>query len=316
MNRSKQLTDGALLTAVYMVLLIFSIFTPFIFIVFLFLLPIPFIIYAVKHGIKASLLMMAVAIIISIIIFPFVSVPLTVLSVSGGIMIGIAIHQKRNPYEVWARGTIGFIFGLLFVFLFLQMILQVNLTEEIDLIINDSIDTAEHLISQFGMGNDATEQLEVMKEQMNMVKDLIPASIAIFSIIMSFICQWLAYKLLNRIERKALFFPPFREMNLPLLIIWFYLIAMLLALVELDQNSILYLIVINTFVITAFLIIIQGYSFIFFYANYKKLNKSIPIAIVIISIIIPQIFLVLIRIIGIIDIGFSLKKRLKSNMSK
>jgi len=316
MNRSKQLTDGALLSAIYIVLLIISIFTPFIFIIFLFLLPIPFIFYAVKHGIKASLLMIVVTLLISLMIIPIVSIPLTVLAAAGGTMIGIAINQKRNVYEVWARGTIGFILGIIFIFVFTQFILQVNITNEIDLAIDESMETTEYILTQFTVGTDISEQLDVMREQINMVKYLIPASIAILSIFLAFVSQWLSFKLLNRIERTHLFFPPFKNLNVPFIVIWIYLVAMLLSLVDISPESTLYLVVVNTYVLTAFLIIIQGFSFIFFYADYKKLHKSIPIAIVVLSLIIPNIFLVLIRIIGIIDIGFSLKKRILHSSNK
>src|SRR5699024_923555 len=145
MNRSKQLTDGALLSAIYIVLLIISSFTPFIFVIFLFLLPIPFVFYAVKHGIKASLLMIIVTLLICIIIISIVSMPLTVRSAAGGTMIGIAIHQKRNAYEVWARGTIGFILGIIFIFVFTQFILLINITKEIDLAIDESMKTTEYI---------------------------------------------------------------------------------------------------------------------------------------------------------------------------
>src|SRR5690625_3795116 len=130
MNNSKQITDGALLAAIFIILLLIGIFTPFIFILILFVLPIPFVIYTARHGWKPALLMFAVTLLFSFIIIPIASIPLTILTGIGGIMIGTAIYQDRSAYETWARGTIGFVVGILFVFLFTQFVLNVSRSEE------------------------------------------------------------------------------------------------------------------------------------------------------------------------------------------
>jgi len=312
MNHSKEITDGALLTALYIILLLIGIFTPFIIIIMLFVLPIPIVVYAARYSWKPTLLMLFVILLFSLLIVPIISIPLTVLTSVGGLMIGTAIFQKRSAYETWARGTIGFVVGILFLFFFSQFILQVNWSQEIDMVIQDSIEMTEAIVTQFGMEEEMGDQLQLIEQQMYTFKDLLPASIAMLSIFLAIICQWLSYKVMNRVEKRKLSFPPFKKLNFPISIIWIYLIAMILSLLTLDPNSTIYLVVINTFVLTSLFIIIQGFSFIFFFADLKKIHKVLPISIVIISLLIPQIFLVLIRIIGIIDIGFSLKTKLEN----
>jgi len=312
MNNSKQITDGALLAAIFIILLLIGIFTPFIFILILFVLPIPFVIYTARHGWKPALLMFAVTLLFSFIIIPIASIPLTILTGIGGIMIGTAIYQDRSAYETWARGTIGFVVGILFVFLFTQFVLNVSWSQEIDTVIQESMEMTKEFVTQFGMQEEMGDQLDVIEQQMYTFKDLLPSSIAMLSILISFICQWISYKVMNRVENRKLLFPPFKNLNFPVSIIWIYLIAMLLTLLNLEPDSTLYLVVINTFALTSLFIIIQGFSFIFFFADFKKIHKAVPIVIVVISLLIPQIFLVLVRIIGIIDIGFSLKARLEN----
>lgn len=311
MNDSKKITDGALLTALYIILLLIAIFVPFIIIFMLFVLPIPVVVYATRYNWKPTLLMILVILLLALLIIPVISIPLTILTSIGGLMIGTAIHQKRSAYETWARGTIGFVVGILFILLYSQFVLQVNWSQEIDTVIQDSIEMTESIVTQFGMENEMGEQLQFLEQQMYIFKDLLPASIAMLSIFLAIICQWLSYKVMNRVENRRLFFPPFKKLNFPISIIWIYLIAMILSLLTLDPNSTIYLIVINTFALTSLFIIIQGFSFVFFFADIKKIHKALPISIVIISLLIPQIFLVLIRIIGIIDIGFSLKAKLE-----
>src|SRR5690606_7630054 len=131
----------------------------------------------------------------------------------------------------------------------------------------------------------STEQMKLFEEQMNSFKDLLPSSIAIISMFFAFLSQWLSYKIMNRIENKKLAFSPFKNLNFPIAIIWFYLFAMIIALVDLDTSSGLYLVVVNVLALTTVFITIQGYSFIFFYADHKKIHKAVPITIMIISLI-------------------------------
>lgn len=309
MNRAKNITDGALLTAIYIVLLLIAIFVPFTFLFGLFILPIPFIIYTARHGARAALLMMFAALGISLIFATVISLPITFMVGIGGIAIGHAIHKKSAAYETWARGTVGFIVGIISVMLFIQFLLNINIYQEIELMIEESINMTKSLFNQFGFGPENMKQLEPFEEQMRSFPDFLPASIAITSTFLAFMSQWLSYKIMNRIESRQLFFPPFRQFNLPMSVIWIYFLALILVMFQTDTGSSLYLASINVMALTVTLIIIQGYSFIFFYADHKKMHQVIPIAIVIASLIFPFIFMFVIRIIGIIDLGFQLKAK-------
>lgn len=310
MNQSKKITDGALLTAIYIVLLLIIIFIPFVITFGIFLLPVPFVIYAARHGWKPALIMLLVAILLSFIFATVISLPVPLLVGIGGILLGGAIHRDLKPYEVWAQGALGFIIGMVLVLLTLQFVANFNIYQEMDVAIEDSIAMTREIFGQMGLDTETEEQLEQFENQMYAFKDLLPSSIAIASIFLAFISQWISYKVINRMENKKLSFPPFKNFNLPVSLIWIYFFALILSFVDLGQGSGLYLVVMNVVALTIVLITIQGYSFIFFYADHKKLHKSIPIIIVVITLLLPFLFLFLIRIIGIIDLGFSLKARL------
>lgn len=310
MNQSKKITDGALLTAVYIVLLLIVIFVPFIITFGIFILPIPFIIYASRYDFKPSLIMLLVAIALSFIFATVVSLPITLLVGIGGVTIGTMIHRNVSAYETWARGTLGFIIGMILVVLLLQFIAGVNIYNEMDVMIEDWITMTSSVVDQIGLDEEAKAQLEQFEQQMYQFKDLLPSSIAIVSILFAFLSQWLSYKVINRIENKQLSFPPFKHLNLPVSVIWIYFISLIVSLIGLDQDSGLYVVIFNVLALMTVLIAIQGFSFIFFYADHKKIHRAVPISIVVISLLIPFLFMFLIRIIGIIDLGFSLKARL------
>lgn len=312
MNQSKKVTDGALLMAIYIVLLVMSVFVPLFILIGMFILPIPFIIYASKYNWKPTLLIIILSLILSLMFATVVSLPLTILSSLGGLAIGTSLYNKESSHQAWAKGTLGFIIGMLLVFLFAQFLLGINWERELNTAIEESFTMTEAIIDQTGTTGQVEEQMNLLKEQMQSVTLLIPASITIMSIFISLITSFVSFKIMNRINKEKLYFIPFKELNLPTSIFWLYFVVIIISFFNLDTSTNIGVIALNSMVILTTLMIIQGYSFVFFYADFKKWPKAIPIIIIIISILIPLIMMLVIRLLGIIDIGFGLKKRIGS----
>ena len=309
MNRSKVLTDGALLTAIYIVLLLIAVFTPIIGAIATFLLPVPFIIFAYRYNWKPTLMVFVAAILFSSLFEAIFSIPTTVLMGLGGLMLGSAMHNKLTPYETLLRGSLGFVVGLLFIFFISQLVFNVSLVDSIGSMMEESMQTSQKLLEQFGLDS-GEDQLAAMEQLVNSFESLIPVGVALIAILLAFISQWIGYKVINRLEKKKFSFPPFKDLRLPVSLVWIYFFSLMLMLFDLDQSGIFYHALNNVLVLTGLLMTIQGFSFIFFYAFHKKKSKAIPIVIVIVSLLLPFLLLYLIRVIGIIDIGFRLRDRI------
>lgn len=310
MSDSKRLTEGALLAAVYIVLLLLTLFVPLFIMIGIFLLPIPFIIYTYRHSWQNGLLMFLVVLIVGALIATIASVPMTLFVGLGGIIIGYSMQQRVKAYETWARGTLGFIASFIVVISLLFFVLDINIFHEIDVVMEESFDTVQMMLREFGMQPANQEQLALLEEQMQNFKNLIPSSIAIVSIVIAFVSQWLSYKVTNRLYQAEFSFPPFRQFNLPIALLWIYFIAIIASLFEMNQESDLAIALLNVLTLTAMLLVLQGFSFLFFFSYTKNIPVAVPIVVIVLTVLFPPIFLTLVRIIGIIDLGFSLKKRL------
>lgn len=307
MNESKNIKDGALYIGIFVVLLLVTIFVPVLSMVSLFLLPVPFAVYASKHGLQPALMMVAVLIVLSLFFATVLTLPLVVLMGFGGIMIGTSIYKKVTAYETWTRSTYVFAIGLLFAFIFTQMILNVNWADQLNQMVTESMEMSANLLKDFGIGDQAKEAQEVIQTQMDKLQNLIPAIIASVAIFLAFISQWVSYKVLNRMDNKGLYFPLFRNLQFPVVIVWVYFVALIISFFIEDPLSTFYVAAENVLVLAGLLMTIQGFSFIFFFAHHKKVPKVIPILIVVATLIFPMLLLYLVRILGIIDIGFSLR---------
>lgn len=310
MNQSKKLTDGAMLTAIFIVLMLVSIFIPGISLIAFFLLPIPFIVYTYRYDWTTSLLMLLAASLLSTLFFSIVAIPMALLAGLGGIMLGASMRHDVSPYETLARGAVGFIAGIVLMFLFSEFILDVNFASELDKVLDESLETSQQVVQSVGVEQSA-EEIEAVESLVYGLKDLIPVGIAIIATVLSLIAQWLSYKLLNRIERTSFKFPPFRELRFPVVMVWIYLIVMILMLFDIDPNSTLYLGIQNVYMLVGLLIALQGFSLFFYYQYQKGRSKALPVIGVIATLIFPFMLLYIVRIVGIIDIGFNLRDRIE-----
>ncbi|MFA1819660.1 YybS family protein [Virgibacillus oceani] len=310
MNQSKKITDGAMLTAIFIVLLMVAVFVPIISFFALFFLPVPFVIFAARYDWKSAALMAVAAFILSMLLATFASLPIAVMMALGGIFIGNAIHQNLSVYETWARGTLGFVAGLLFAFVFMQFVFQINLLEQLEQMMNKSLEMTGNMFEGFVVREQMEETQAMMQDMIGVMLDLFPVLLAGAAVMLALISQWVSYKIINRIEKKDYRFPPFRNLRFPISLIWIYFGAFILSFLVTDPESSLYIAVQNLFVLTGLFMAVQGFSFIFFYAHHKKMTKALPIFSIILTVLFPMIFLYLIRIIGIIDLGFGLRDRL------
>ncbi|WP_077329784.1 YybS family protein [Virgibacillus siamensis] len=313
---SKKLTDGAMLTALYIVLLLITLFVPIISVVAMFVLPVPVIIYASRYNWKPTAVMVGAILILSFLFTTFLSLPITVMTCLGGLMIGSAMHQQSTAYETWARGTIGFIVGLLFAFLFSQIIFDVNWIDELNAMLAESMQMSRDFMTQFGLAEVTQEEWDTLKKQVSMIANLLPVGLAIIAIIFAFISQWAAYKVINRLYQQRLGFPPFRTLRFPVALIWIYFLSLIVTFFDLDPSGTLYLAVNNIMWLTGILMTLQGFSFIFFYAHEKNISKALPISSVVLSLFFPFFLLYLVRLLGIIDIGFGLRDRIGEKDNK
>src|SRR5690625_6691446 len=127
MGQSKAITEGALLIAIYTIILLFALYIPFFILVGTFILPIPFIIYIVRHDWQVTLLFFLAAVFISSILATIVSLPLTILAGISSFFIGLSIRKELSPYDVWARGVSGYTIGLFLNVALIRLILDFNL---------------------------------------------------------------------------------------------------------------------------------------------------------------------------------------------
>lgn len=309
MNESKKLSESGVLLALFAVMLFVISYIPVLGSIFMFLLPIPFVLISIKYNVKWSFLFFGAACILTVIIGTFVMLPFPLILGLIGITMGYHVRTNKSRLQMFIISVLIFISGMLMLFVSTVLLLDMNIIDKVTNIIEQSVERTGKTLSSMGQEDQSEQLLETILPLFDFFQTLLPSIIVLSSIIMVAIVFLACKPLINRFSDKKLTIAPIRDMQLPRSLLWYYLFIMIGSLIinpQVGQTS--YTIIVNLLFTLQFFILLQGISLIFFYSHAKGWSKAIPIIVVVFSTLLA--LTPFIRILGIMDIGFRIREKL------
>ncbi|WP_191559840.1 YybS family protein [Metabacillus idriensis] len=308
MKRVNVLTEGAILLALFTVLTLMTLYLPLIGAFLMVFLPLPFILYSVRHGIKAAVTLMAASILITLLVGSLFALPLSLTYAISGIVMGY-FYKKKQTSGALIGGTIAFLISFVVMYAASAAFFQIDPIKEATGSMDETIEMARSMMAAIGQeANEAA--INQIEEQMKYIGYLIPSVLVSVSFIFALLSHAATIPVLKRLKIQVVPLKPFREWKLPTSIVWYYLIVSFLLFFDLENGTFLFIAVLNLMFVLQVLLVVQGFSFIFFYSYVKKYSKALPVAAIILSLILP-ILMYIVRILGIIDLAFNLRGRVK-----
>ncbi|MFO6496579.1 MULTISPECIES: YybS family protein [Bacillus] len=308
MKQTRALVEGAILLSLFAVLMMISLYIPLIGTFLLFALPLPVMMLTIRHGVKPGLFMGLVSLPVSMVAGSLSGLILAFPVSAAGIMMGFHYRKKEPGYAITSAAVTYMVSMVLLLFVSIQFF-GLNLIETANQTYNETFNMFESSLKQFGNDKETVKQMEQMKEQLQQMRYLYPTMIVMFSGIAAFLNHLIAKPILRRTAVKMPSLKPFRELRLPQSIIWVYLLTILLSLAPAEEGSVFYSILLNASMLLGFIMAIQGFSFVFYFCHAKKMPTVLPVIFLIIALFSPLVYLV--RILGIMDIGFNLREKIK-----
>ncbi|MGA5689606.1 YybS family protein [Cytobacillus pseudoceanisediminis] len=308
MNNVHKLTEGAVLLAVFAVLLLISLYVPFLGAISVFFLALPFILFAAKNNRMYAIVFLTGGILLSLIIGSFMALPLVLTFGLTGTVIGIFISEKKGRMPSFIAGTLVFLAALLILYAAAVALFNVNIIQEGIDMMEESIQISEGVLE--GFGQNADKAVEQFTEGLKMIETLTPSLFVMTSVICVFIIQLVSFPIVKRFGIQVESWKPFREMSLPKSILWYYLITIIASfLFNPSEGSYWFMALVNIAFILQIFMVIQGLSLIFFFSHLKGWPKAVPVLAAVFTFLMPFL-LYIVRILGIIDLGFDLRQRL------
>ena len=308
MKNVRKLTEGAILLATFAVLLLLTIYVPFLGMIVNLFLAVPFMLFAAKNDGKSNLVFIVASLLLSFIVGTIMSLPLTLAYGTTGVVIGYLIQKQKNMGVLFITGSLVFLINLIIMYVASIVLFKVDMITEMIDMMRESLNVSADLLKNFGNPQDSEKVLEQFNNGLNLIKTLIPTLFVLSSFFIVFIMQLTSFPIIKRFGVKVEKWKSFKEISLPKSLLYYFLLTLLVSmLMNPEEGTFWYMAIINMTYILQFLIILQGYTFIFYYFDKKGFSKAISITIAIVSFLIP-IFLYIVGILGIIDLGFDLRK--------
>ncbi|ATP96017.1 MULTISPECIES: YybS family protein [Bacillus] len=314
MKQTKALVEGAIMISIFAVMTLFYLYVPLLSIIFFMAAPIPIILYTIRHGLKKGIAAGAIGIVISFLIGSINGLLSAPMLIAVGVGMGV-FYSRRQPGQAIITGALIYLFSFLIYFVVSVQLFQVDILGVAKESIDQIMPMVESTLKQSGTSDqDIAKQLKQFRELQDTALNSLPVALLIFVTLMSFVNHWFVRPLIKRFVPDMPALKKFKDMRLPKSMVWYYLLTLLLMLIQPEKGSFLSLVQTSAFQILFILVLIQGFSFIFYYCHEKNISKVVPIFAVVLTILFPPIG-VIVRIIGIADIGFDLREKVKTNNS-
>ncbi len=294
-----------MLLAIYGVLLLLTLYIPLIGAFVSFLLPIPFILFIVKYKMKQAMLFLFIAFVLSGLLGSVLGIVHTLVFGITGVVLGELINRGKSGVELFLGACLSYLFSIVLLYVTVTLILQVDVVEVVKEASKESIQMTESIMG--ATGNQVnTDMITELEESVDILQYLIPSFFAFIAMLLAFVTVLAIRPILGRLQVQMNPFPPFRDISFPKSILWIYLVVLLFSFFEMEKGTFGYTAFLNFFFILQLLMVIQGLSFIYQYCYKKRISKAVPIVLTILT----PFLLYIIRILGIIDLGFQLRDRI------
>lgn len=303
MNKNvRAMVEGAVTVALSVVLLFIMLYTPLGAFAF-FVVPIPYIIYSARHNWKQSI---GVGVISTIVAVMFLSVFITPLVLYGwvvGFVSGISFARKDSGVQTILIGSVTILALFLLALVVSIGLFQVNLVDEMIRFMDEIFAQTNQMMGQ--TFSDTFRGLNIA----DLIKLYFPSLLVINALFLGFINYWIGYGLHKRLGNKPRPFPPLAELRFPRSIIYYYLVAMGIALIPgLTEISWIKVSVLNILPVLDLILTVQGILFVFYVAKVRNMGRGLPI-LSIVLLFIPTVAYIL-KIIGLVDLAIDIRGKL------
>ena len=309
MRNIHRLTEGAILLAAFTILLLMTVYVPVLGTVVNFFLALPFMMFSARNNRKESFVFLIASLFLSLIAGSLLALPLTLAYGLTGIVIGDFIRNEKPKQAAFIAGSITFLINLVIQYVISIVFLNMDIIKESIQLLRESIDQYIKVVTSLSQApNEAVAQK--LYAAIDLIEILTPTIFVITSFLIVFIIQLVSYPILKRFGIVVVLGEHFRNFKLSKSMIYYFLIALLANLIiQPESGSYIHLALSNILFILLLLIVVQGLSFIWYFSYQKGLSKAVPILVTIAMFLMPLI-LYIVWILGIMDLGFDLRKKL------
>ncbi len=151
MKQTKFITEGAALLAIYVILLLISMYVPILGTVVTFALPLPFILLTIRHKLSNVLMIFVAALFVTIIVSQPMNLVKTIMFGLIGIVLGYMYKTRKKPVEILIAGTLAYLIGFVLIYVASIKFFNIDIMKQMQSMFSESMVQSEKIVSATGM---------------------------------------------------------------------------------------------------------------------------------------------------------------------
>ncbi|MGE7838220.1 YybS family protein [Viridibacillus arvi] len=301
-NKTQQLTQGAMMAVIFTALLAITSYIPILSLVTIWFISFPVAWYSAMYDRKASMIVAVVSIGVSILVTGIMSLPLAIIFCLAGFLIGDTLRMKKSKVYLFMTTGISVLLSMAIMYVISVKLFNVDSLKIMLEIARESYERSNELAKTMpGVKALTVEQLEQMFDLVTMV---MPTMITMSVFMITFIIITVNLPLLKRFGITVPKFAPFKDLQLPRSVLWYYMLVLIVTLfIKPESGSFADMAFLNLSFILSTLLLLQGISFIHYYVHEQEWPKWIAI----VSTILALPLYSFVTLLGIVDLGFNIR---------
>lgn len=310
-EQTKQLTFGAMIIALFSILLAVSFYVPVLNLITILFLALPIAWYSAKFSRAASIYVVVLSMGISYFIGGLMAIPFALIHVLLGFIIGDTIRLKKSKLFMLMASAIVLIVSVVIEYVILVLFFKFNPVKEMLVYTKDQYDQMGTFLEHYNTLPKNYDQ--TISDVLFMFETVMPTLLILGIFCFVFVFINIQLPVLRKLGLDVPKFPAIRHMRLPKSILWYYMIVMVVTLfVELTQGTFAFMVLANVTMMLRVLLTLQGISFIHFYMHEKGWPKWIAIVATFLAFPLQSLTVLL----GIFDLGFNIRSFVKDKNKK
>lgn len=308
-SRTRQLAENSLMLGTAAILL-FLYFYTFLGNIFLFVLPVPFILLAVRRKWQDMIVVAVIYAVLGMIIMSYQGALLALMISLIGTVMGLLYKKRTTAMPAILCGAGMWFLSIAAGLALLTFVFNVNVVEQIrkfgHLMASDQIVDS---LPRYQTKQQWKEQIYILFDYLIIV---LPAGFVMVSFMFSIVNHWIARIIGKRLDRFIPALKPFHEWSFPRTLLLYYFVCLLLVLYggsSLETTG-WGKAVLNLNMILSWIFLIQGLSLSALFFIIKGWKKFVPP--LFIALFIFPLLTNILSLLGIIDLGMGLRQRLQT----
>ncbi|PID20038.1 MULTISPECIES: YybS family protein [unclassified Sporosarcina] len=301
-DQARRITYGAMMVALFAILLALTLYVPLLGMLTLLLIPLPVTLYRLRYDRLSTLLVTVCTWLITLLIGGLLSIPSAIVLSLVGFVIGDTVRTGKSKLYVFMATGVALLISLSLLYLGTVWFMKINPIDQ--LLQQFETIQEEALVILAGMGNSTRDMERVVAEAFTYYQTIVPSLFILSVFIASYFFVMPILAIASRLRFEVPKFASFRSMRLPFATVLAYLALLLISILsQPEQGTTFYLMEANAILIFRFLFFLQGLALIYYALQKMKLPLIVNVPAALLAMFLSPFTVML----GVLDIAINIR---------